>query len=313
MNLLITGGAGYLGTELTHSLSQINNVSKIIVYDNLSRNNYNLFINRELSTDKVKFIYGDLLDSRKLKQILKNIDVVFHLAAKVTTPFANEDSHFFEQVNHWGTAELIYAIEASDVSKLIYTSSTSIYGSSNKMANEKTIPNPNTYYGTSKYRGEQHVERISNKINACTIRCGNVYGYSPSMRFDAVINRFMFEANFNNRISIHGNGKQSRAYIHIDKVTAALVKMLEVDIPSGTYNLVEKNLSILELSNMIKDIYPDVELLFINQHLSLRELKVSPDSKLYNYFTLPEKELKEELLSFKEKFSFSSALKTIEI
>ena len=96
MNILITGGAGYIGTELVYKLAASDAVKNIVVYDNLSRGNYNLFIGRQKLEGKVKFIHGELLDSRKLRQALKNIDVVFHLAAKVTTPFANIDGHIYE-------------------------------------------------------------------------------------------------------------------------------------------------------------------------------------------------------------------------
>ena len=126
MNILITGGTGYIGTALVNALSQRNDVTKIVVYDNLSRGNFNFFIGRNESKGKIKFIQGDILDSRKIRKELSAIDVVYHLAAKVTTPFANIDSHFFEQINHWGTAELIYALEESDVKQLIFTSSARI-------------------------------------------------------------------------------------------------------------------------------------------------------------------------------------------
>jgi UDP-glucose 4-epimerase len=76
------------------------------VYDNLSRGNYNLFIGHKVASPKVKFVPGEILDSRRLRNVLRNIDIVFHLAAKVTTPFANTDGHIYEQTNHWGTAEL---------------------------------------------------------------------------------------------------------------------------------------------------------------------------------------------------------------
>src|SRR6476660_9652676 len=122
MNVFITGGAGYIGTELVKELSERNDVKKILVYDNLSRGNFNFFIGQHSEGNKIKFIQGDILDSRKIRKELKGIDVVYHLAGKVTTPFANIDSHFFEQINHWGTAELIYAVEESDVKQLIFTS-----------------------------------------------------------------------------------------------------------------------------------------------------------------------------------------------
>jgi UDP-glucose 4-epimerase len=213
MKVLVTGGAGYIGTELVSLLIANPDVNEVIIYDNLSRPNYNFFLGlKHQQHQKVNFIKGELLDSRALKKVLKGVDVVYHLAAKVTTPFANADSHAYEQVNHWGTAELVYAVEDSEVKRFIYTSSTGVYGSSRIPAHEDTPPDPQTFYAASKLRGEQHVRRLikSGKIETFLMRCGNVYGYSKSMRFDAVINRFIFEANFGKMVTIQGDGKQSR-------------------------------------------------------------------------------------------------------
>jgi UDP-glucose 4-epimerase len=307
MNILITGGAGYIGTELARHLVSLPQIENIVIYDNLSKGNYNLFLGNRLETNKIKFVMGDLLDSRKLKKSLLGIDTVFHLAAKVTTPFDNTDSHFYEQVNHWGTAELIYAIEESKVSQLVYVSSVSVYGSSSDMLTEESTPNPETFYGISKLRAETHVKRLFNKINTLIIRGGNVYGYSPSMRFDAVINRFMFDANFNNRISINGNGKQHRSFIHIDKLVAGLAQVILQEVPSGIYNLTDKNIQVLDLIDVFKEIFPSLEFLFINQHLTLKEVRIEAESKIRQYVSLPESSLKQELINFKEKFAFSSS------
>src|SRR5436190_18410394 len=249
MNILITGGAGYIGAELVHRLSKNEDVSKIVVYDNLTRDNFNLFISNSnrIANSKVKFEFGDLLDSRKLRKVLKDIDVVYHLAARVDTPFSNVDSHVFEQVNNWGTAELVYAVEENKkISKFIYVSSASVYGSSKKLVDENTNPNPRTFYAISKMRGEEYVKRLMNKMETIIVRCGNVYGYSPAIKFDSVINRFMFDANFNNRISIHGTGKQSRSFISISKTVEALVELKNRKIPSDVYNLLDFNFEVLD-------------------------------------------------------------------
>lgn len=306
MKVLITGGAGYVGTELTKVLVLNEDVEEILIYDNLSRNNYNLFLGRRLiNHEKVNLISGDILDSRKLITILKGVDTVFHLAARVTTPFANSDAHFHEQVNHWGTAELVNAVEETGVKKFIYASSTSTYGSSTEFLNEKSIPHAKTFYGISKLRGEDHVRRLGKKIDSYILRCGNVYGYSKSMRFDAVINKFMFDANFNNRISIHGDGKQSRSFISVSLIAELFSKIITHNVPGGTYNVVDRNYSILEIVDVMKSLYPLLEFIFINQHLSLRDLKVSPESNLRNYINYDNNsDLHQELHEFKQRFSF---------
>lgn len=310
MKILVTGGAGYVGTELVAKLLQNHQVSEMVIYDNLSRHNYNLFLGHKLSDSKanaaaqIKFVHGELLDTRKLRRYLAGVDVVYHLAAKVITPFATTDGHAYEQTNNWGTAELVYALEENDsVQKVVYTSSTSVYGVTE--ADEDTAPNPQTIYGISKLRGEEHVRRLFDKKSTYIIRCGNAYGYNRSMRFDAVINRFMFEANFNGRISIHGDGKQRRAFVHVNTVADVLAHLIDADVPSDTYNLVEKNLQVLDVVDALKYIYPSLEFIFVNQHMSLWETTVNPTLKIDKFLQRTQRQpLKEELEAFRTYFSF---------
>lgn len=306
MKVLVTGGAGYIGTELITLLIANPKVEKVIVYDNLSRPNFNLFLGLRLQKhQKISFVKGELLDSRALKKNLKGVDVVYHMAARVTTPFANADAHAYEQVNHWGTAELVYAVEESDVKRFIYTSSTGVYGSSKIPAHEDTPPDPQTFYAVSKLRGEEHVRRLIGKIDTYIMRCGNVYGYSKSMRFDAVINKFIFEANFNKRISIQGDGRQSRTFIHIEMVAKALNNLLDADLPSDVYNIVDKNLKVIDILDVMKELIPELEFIFINQHLRLHELNVKVNPLVTDTLQIRNsRTLKEDLNEFLQKFSF---------
>jgi UDP-glucose 4-epimerase len=306
MKILITGGAGYIGFALAEELAKNNQITEIILYDNLSRHNESIFFGTIQGSEKFKLMRADILDSRKLRKSLKGVDVVYHLAAKVITPFANQDPHFFEQINHWGTAELVYAIEESNVQQLIYLSSASVYGRAEAEANEQSIPDPGTYYGISKLRGEEHVERLKNKLTTYIIRCGNVYGYSKSLRFDAVINNLILQANFENKISIHGSGAQSRAFIHINNIVEALSQIPFNNVPAANYNLVTKNLAVNDIAEVILDLYPGCDRLFINQHLKLGSIRVSKESALRNYVKIMERSLMEELTDFKNNFAFSS-------
>lgn len=313
MKILITGGAGYIGTELAYKLAENPDIKKIVIFDNLSRPNFNLFIGvQKFNHEKIAFSEGELLDSRSLKKALAGTDVVYHLAAKVTTPFADQNAHLFEQTNHWGTAELVYAIEdmlsagGHKISKLVYTSSISVYGSGNETVDVDSPANPRTFYGISKMRGEEHIQRLFSKLPTYIVRCGNVYGYSKSMRFDAVINKFMFDANYKGRITINGNGNQHRSFIHIERVTSALANLLSTQLKSTKFDLVEKVMSINSISSTLKEIYPPLEMLYVNQHLNLKEVKVKTNETMNRLITVPQKSLKEELLEFKKAFTFGS-------
>lgn len=305
MNILITGGAGYIGSELVKALTNQHQVQSITVYDNLSRGNYNFFLGDALPSGKIKFVQGELLDSRKLRKELKLADVVYHLAAKVTTPFSNIDGHTYEQTNHWGTAELVYALEESNVQQLIFLSSTGIYGSTKTPADELSEPLPDSFYAISKLRAEQHVQRLQQKMKTHILRLGNVYGYSRSMRFDAVINRIMFDAHFSGRITINGTGQQHRSFIHINKVATLLAKIPFTELPNGIYNAVDKTLSILDIAEAVKKLYPDLESFFINQHYAVHNLEIKRSEILEAYIPITETVLEDELMAFKNQFSFS--------
>ena len=307
MNILITGGAGYIGTELVYILEKEILIKSIVIYDDFSRNNYNLFLGRsKLNSSKVRFVKGTILDSRKLKTEIDKADVVYHLAAKVTTPFAEHNPHEFDQTNNWGTAELTYLIENSNVSKFIYSSSVSVYGASEKDVDLTTNPNPKTFYGISKLNAEKHVARLNNKaIDVFTLRLGNVYGYSKSMRFDSVINKFMFEANFRNHIRIFGDGNQMRSFIHIDRLTNHLKKIAITNtIKPDVYNFVESSYNVNDIVATLKEIYQNLELTYLTQNIKMRSLKVKSDSRISDLNTFKETNLKNDLTELKTYFSF---------
>ena len=308
MKVLITGGAGYIGTELVQKLLPMPEIGEIIVYDNLSRNNYNLFLGQSpyQNNEKLRFVEGELLDSRTLKANLKDVDIVYHLAAKVTTPFSNIDPHIFEQVNHWGTAELVDAVEGAGVKHIVFLSSASIYGSCKNAVDEECEPNPRTFYGISKLRAEGHILRLNSNMRIHILRCGNVFGFSPSMRFDAVINKFVFQTNFQKKIQIHGDGEQERPFIHVSKVAQGLAELPFSDFPSGVYNLVEHNLKVLDIVDVLKTAVPDLEFLMVNQHLNLRSIKIKPNEQLNSLFAEKVKfdSFREEIEDFLSHFTF---------
>jgi len=303
MNILITGGAGYLGTELCLRLMHRKEIDAIVVYDNLSRRNFNFFIGPEQLHSKVRFVDAELLDSYTLRKEVAKADCVIHLAAKVITPFADESPHLFDQVNNWGTAELSYAVEESSCSRLIYMSSASVYGGSDEPCTLSTPTNPKTFYGISKLKGERHAERLSGKKKVGIVRCANVYGYSKSMRFDAVINRFVLHAKFHGRVQINGSGEQTRAFVHVGRVSEMLEALIFANNWQLHYNLADANLSINDVAYTLKEIMPELEMLYVDQQLKLRQIHLAPDQNATALIGTKAKSFQTELEEFLGKLA----------
>ena len=305
MKVVVTGGAGYIGAELCAALAKDERVSELVIYDLLDRGHFGLFMGPKLGKAKVRLVQGDVLDSRRLLQELAGSDMVYHLAAKVTTPFADAGHNQFEQVNHWGTAEVVYAIEeVAPKARVVYLSSASVYGQDTGSARSKTKPSPRSAYGHSKLRGEAHMERLGDHQQVCILRSANVHGHGRCIRFDAVINRFVFLAHFQGRITIRGTGEQRRPFIHVDSVVGTLAALLGPNKLAGTYDLVEQDWSVVEIVEALRGPYPETELLFIDQHLDLLSMQVQRDERLAGIQPVRTATLEEDLRALGGKFAW---------
>lgn len=305
MKVLITGGCGYIGSYLIPYLNKMHNdaITELIIYDNLSLGDSNLLFRNPLSETKVRFIKGDILDQRTLLKALDGVEVVVHLAAKITQPYTDVHLHIFDQVNNWGTSCLADAIEQSNVKKVIYLSSIVIYGTSDTDITEEVTPEPITYYGLSKLKGERHIQRIP-KVDTYILRSANVYGNSNAMRIDSVINRFMFEGHFFNTVNKVSNGEQSRAFIHIHKLAQIIAGIIIKAVPAGVYNVAEHNFSINNVLEEVMKIYPELDVITVDQDAKLEHINMSLPIKLSEHVNWTAKEFSEELKEMHKAFSF---------
>lgn len=279
--------------------------AEIILYDNLSRGNHGVFFNGRYDSGRVRFVKGDLLDTYALDKLLKETDIVIHLAAKVSHPDHDMGSHYYDQINHWGMGILADLVLASDRTKqLIYLSSSTVYGDHEEPKTEEDEPNPTSFYAWSKYRGEQQVAKLLGKKKVHILRSGNVYGFNPSLRRDTVVNKFMFDAQYGHRILINGDGQQVRCFLHIDKLCRAIRQIIAEDIPQGTWNIAEHNFSINTLAASMKEIYPELEYLSINQNTRMKNNMLRLPCAINRYVDWPERSFEEELKVFKDEFAF---------
>ncbi len=181
-NILITGGAGYIGSHIVEQL--INSKNNIIIIDNLVTG-YKRLINK-----RAKFIKADLKYKKKLKKIiLKNkVDTIIHLAAYLNVSEAERNKKKYYKNNIIGTKNLIEACKDSDVKSIIFSSSCSIYGNIVGSVSELKKPNPMGYYAFTKYKGESLIKKYSREIgyNYAILRYFNVAGASPSNKIGQI-------------------------------------------------------------------------------------------------------------------------------
>jgi len=235
-NILITGGAGYIGSHITEQL--IKNKETIIILDNLITG-YKKLINK-----KAKFFKADIKNKSKIIKIIKDNDItsIIHLAAYLNVSEAEKNKREYYQNNIIGTRNLLEACKNSNVKNIIFSSSCSIYGNVKGSVNENRKPNPQGYYGYTKYKGEQLIKKLSvkYKFKYGILRYFNVAGASPSGKIGEIEkshghlikNLAIQSLRKKPRIKIFGNdyktkdGTCIRDYIHVSDLSNIHVKGL---------------------------------------------------------------------------------------
>ena len=146
--------------------------------------------------------------------------------------------------------------------------------------------------------------RLGDHQQVCILRSANVHGYGRCIRFDAVINRFAFQAHFQGRITVRGSGEQRRSFIHVDAVVGTLAALLGPNDLAGTYDLVEQDWSVVEIIEALRGPYPETELLFVDQHLDLLSMQVQRDERLAGIQPVRSNDLEADLRALGERFAW---------
>jgi UDP-glucose 4-epimerase len=247
--VFVTGGAGFIGYHLCNKLSDL--TDDLTIYDNLSSGK----VENVKDNPKANFVKGDILDVKKLCSQEK-ADLIYHLAAQVVVPYSMENPLEDFETNAKGTLCVLEKARKDDA-KLVFASSAAVYG------NPTVFPTPEEYgfhpfscYGLSKVVGEEYCQMYREQygLDIVITRFANVYG----SRCHGVIHDFLDKIAKNpNKLEIIGTGLQSRDFVHVSDVVAALVTVGSAASANGeVYNLgVGKTTSIIDLAKMMLKIF----------------------------------------------------------
>ena len=236
---MVTGGAGFIGSHLVDNLIEKGN--RVIVYDDFDEyysgkeNN----IRRHLSNADFALVRADILDSNVLPRTMKSVDVVFHLAAQPGVRFSLENPTKTNIVNTTGTLNVLQAAKKAEVKKVIFASSSSVYGVPHYMPIDEEHPTePISIYGASKLAAEKYCRIYCELLGVPVVilRYHTVYG--PRQRPDMAIRKWIELLLMNKRPIIYDDGNQTRDFTYISDVVQGTILAAEVDgIDGEIFNL----------------------------------------------------------------------------
>ena len=289
--LLVTGGAGFIGSKLAEHF--INNGEDVVVLDNLSTGYLSNIPKGAI------FVQGDVFDPNVYQQIEQwSFDGIFHIAGQASGEVSFENPTYDLKTNTLSTLLLLEFAKKKGVKKFIFTSSMSVYGDSDAAVIESSTTNPKSFYAVGKLASEQYLKIFTQfGIFATVLRLFNVYGPGQNMENlkQGMVSIFLAQALENRKIVVKGSGERFRDFIFIDDVIESLILAYHhTQKPFSIYNICTgKKNTINSLLEVIKNELPfPVEIafsgntlgdqfgLFGNNDLAKLELKFSPKTPL---------------------------------
>jgi nucleoside-diphosphate-sugar epimerase len=235
MKVLVTGGAGFIGSNLTMHLLGYSH--EVTVFDNFSSG----YARNIDALPGVDFVQGDVRDEDSVRQVTAGRNIVFHVAAGAGNKRSINDPHSDAEINVIGTLRVLEAARKAGVRKLVISSSAGILGNRRGCPFVKIIPRNPTHLGASKVCPEKQRLAYAKLYGMEVVSLRYFNGYGTSQRFDAygnVIPIFVFQMLRGEPVTIFGDGEQTRDFVNVRDVVQANIKPAMV--PGGTNDLVER-------------------------------------------------------------------------
>lgn len=250
MKILITGGAGFIGSNLAKRL--VVDDHEVVVLDSLLRGNK---LDKD-TFEKVTFVHGDVRDLDTVTKASRGCDLIFHFAAVLGVDIVADNPVETMDVEVIGTRNVVYAAEVNNIKRIMYASTSGIYGHSaiENALTEEVLVDPRTSYAMAKRYNEiylaSHYEEKG--LDVVSLRFFNVYGWNQDNRM--VVPRFFEQSIAGERITVFGTGKQTRDFTFIDDTVEACVRLMDVKGCHIVNIANEAEWCILDLAEQIKEI-----------------------------------------------------------